>query len=265
MDEATPIDEQDNIDNVVVNLTGEEEISDTNDSLNDSEDTWNVNQVFLNSSTSPESNQSPCCNQMERLSFSSEEMIDDLLQTTPIHESSGLGTYADNEGNMFDDIPESEDEPHLEFMEKSKLQCSSNDQSLRFDDLSEGSKSVAEKEGSMDWNFDDSFEALNKYIVFVDRLLLLRDNSSDIQTFKLNWKNVGNLLSDLDFKYDVSRHIATWIMAVVKHNVQDLKLTIFLREMIKLPDCLFTCKSLTKLRFYGFGRDLTALGLPDNT
>ncbi|XP_026431461.1 F-box/LRR-repeat protein At3g59190-like isoform X3 [Papaver somniferum] len=118
---------------------------------------------------------------------------------------------------------------------------------------------------SMDWNFDDSFEALNKYIVFVDRLLLLCDSSSDIQTFKLKWENVGNFLSDLDFKYNVSRHIATWIMAVVKHNVQELNLSMFLRQMLKLPDCLFTCKSLTTLRFYGFGRDLTAFGLPDNT
>ncbi|KAI3935642.1 hypothetical protein MKW98_022650 [Papaver atlanticum] len=250
----TPIDEQDNIDNVVVNLTGEEEISHNDDSLNDSEDTWNLNpKVVLNSSTSLQSNldgdgnwvsfsqaiPSPCCNQMERLSISSantsipppnirasEEMFDDLLQTTPpIHEFSGLGTNADNEGKVFDDFPESEDEPHFEFMENSKLQFSSNDQSLRCAGLGQGSKSVAEK---------------------------------DIQTFKLKWITVGNLPSDLEFKYNVSRHVATWIMAVVKHNVQELNLTMFLRGMIKFPDCLFTCKSLTKFRFYGFGRDLIA-------
>ncbi|KAI3931647.1 hypothetical protein MKW92_020523, partial [Papaver armeniacum] len=242
-------------------------------------------------------------------------MINDLLQTTPpVHVSSSLGTNADSEGNVFDDIPESEDEPRFEFMEKSKLLGSYSDQSLRCADLGEGSKSVTEKgnkdriselpdalihhifsflnigyvlqtcllsrrwrylwlslptlrisENSMDWNIDDSFEVLNTYIVFVDRLLLLRDNSSDIQTFKLSWKNVGNLLSDLKFKYSISRHVATWIMDAVKHNVQELNFTMFLRGMIKFPKCLFTCKSLTKLRFYGFGRDLTAFGLPDNT
>lgn len=144
------MDEQDNIDNVVVNLTGEEEISDNDDSLNDSEDTWNVNfKVVLNSSTS-QSNldgdgngvsfsqeiQSPCFDQMERLSISSEEMINDLLQTTPpIHGSRSSGTNADSEGNVFDDIPESEDEPRFKFMANSKLQCSSNDQSLRCAEL----------------------------------------------------------------------------------------------------------------------------------
>ncbi|XP_026436985.1 F-box/LRR-repeat protein At3g59190-like [Papaver somniferum] len=334
MDEA-------NIDNVVVNLTGEEEISDDDDSPKDSEDTWNVNpEVDFKSSTCLQPNldgdvngfffsqaiQPPCCNQMERLSISSantsvpppnigasEEMVDDLLQgTPPIHESSSLGTNADNEGKVFDDFPESEDEPRFEFTGNSKLQCSHSDQSLRCADLGEGSKSVAEKgnkdriseltdasihhifsflnigyvlqtcllsrrwrylwlslptlrisENSMAWKIDDRFEALNRYIVFVDRLLLLRDSSSTIKTFKLKWENVGNFLSDLEFKYDVSRHIVTWIMAAVKHNVQELNLTMWLREVIKLPDCLFTCKSLTTLGFYGFGRDLTAFVLPD--
>ncbi|XP_026436428.1 F-box/LRR-repeat protein At4g14103-like [Papaver somniferum] len=117
-------------------------------------------------------------------------------------------------------------------------------------------------EHSMVSNSDDSFEELNRYIVFVDRLLLLRYSSSDIQTFELKWKNVGNLLSELDFKYEVTRHVATWIMAAVKHNIQELNLTMWLREMIKLPDCLFTCKSLTKLRISGFSRDLTDFVLP---
>ncbi|XP_026460006.1 putative F-box/FBD/LRR-repeat protein At5g44950 [Papaver somniferum] len=99
----------------------------------------------------------------------------------------------------------------------------------------------------MDWNVEDPFEALH--------------SSSDIQTLELRWENVGNFKSDLGFKYDVSRHVATWIMAAVKQ--QDLNLTLFLREMIKFPDCLFTCKSLTKLSVHGFGRDLTSFGLPD--
>ncbi|KAI3859540.1 hypothetical protein MKX03_030270 [Papaver bracteatum] len=115
----------------------------------------------------------------------------------------------------------------------------------------------------MDWNVEDPFEALNRYIIFVDRLLLLRDSSSDIQTLELRWENVGNFKSDLGFKYDVSRHVATWIMAAVKHNMQELNLTLFLREMIKLPGCLFTSKSLTKLSVHGFGRELTSFGLPD--
>ncbi|KAI3905299.1 hypothetical protein MKX01_039990, partial [Papaver californicum] len=52
-------------------------------------------------------------------------------------------------------------------------------------------------------------------------------------------------------------------MAAVEHNLQELMVTMFLREMIKLPDFLFTCKSLTKLKFSGFGRELTDFLLPN--
>ncbi|KAI3905301.1 hypothetical protein MKX01_039992, partial [Papaver californicum] len=46
-------------------------------------------------------------------------------------------------------------------------------------------------------------------------------------------------------------------MASVKHNLQELNIYIFLNQMIKLPDCLLTWKSLKKLKFSGGGRCLT--------
>ncbi|KAI3850810.1 hypothetical protein MKX03_028523, partial [Papaver bracteatum] len=192
---GTSLDQQDN---VVVNRTVEgneselisstdEQISDNNDS-----DTWNVN-TSVHSSTFRQSNldeygfsfsqaiQSPCCNQIERLSISSAntssnpppylnasaEMVDDdidfgpginnsfvedeveLLQRTPINESNTLGTNAEIEGKVFEDITESEDYPQihpgLEFMSNSKSQCSSyNEQSPPCADLGEGSESMVE-------------------------------------------------------------------------------------------------------------------------
>ncbi|MCL7051809.1 hypothetical protein MKW94_026745, partial [Papaver nudicaule] len=114
-------------------------------------------------------------------------------------------------------------------------------------------------------NDDDDFVSLNKFINFVDRILLLRDTSSDIQTLKLRWMNINVYLDRLKLMYDVSSRIATWIMAAVKHNVQELVVSLLTYQVIKLPDCFFTCKSLTKFKFTGFGRDVTDFVLPNNT
>ncbi|KAI3906715.1 hypothetical protein MKW92_005092 [Papaver armeniacum] len=295
--------------------------------------------------------QSPCCTQMERLCISaanssipppnlhaSAEMIGDhidfgpgitnifvedeveLLQRTRIHESNTLGTNADNEGKVFEEITESEDYPQIhpgfEFMSNSKSQCSSsyNEQSPPCADLGEGSESMVEKDnkdriselpdalihhifsfldiesviqtcilarrwrylwasvptikiseaGFSGSNVRDDFVALNSFINFVDRFLLLRDSSSDIQTFKLKWENLDIYLRRLELKYDASNRMATWVLPAVKHNVQVLILDIYLDGMMKLPDCLFTsCKFLTKFKFRGGGRDMTDFALPN--
>ncbi|KAI3864237.1 hypothetical protein MKW92_033904 [Papaver armeniacum] len=152
------MDQQDSIDNLVVNEGNEEEIPDNNDSPKHSEDT-SLESDGYGVSFSP-AIQPPFCNLMERLSVSSantsipapnlhaasEEMIGDdinfgpditniffedefeLFQRTPIHESNTLGTNADNEGKVFENITKSED--YL--------------QSLPCADLGEGSKSMVE-------------------------------------------------------------------------------------------------------------------------
>ncbi|KAI3931646.1 hypothetical protein MKW92_020522 [Papaver armeniacum] len=244
----------------------------------------------------------------------------ELLQRTRIHESNTLGTNADNEGKVFEEITESEDYPQIhpgfEFMSNSKSQCSSsyNEQSPPCADLGEGSESMVEKDNkdriselpdalihhifsfldiesviqtcilARRWRYlwasvptikiseagfsgsdvRDDFVALNSFINFVDRFLLLRDSSSDIQTFKLKWENLDVYLRRLELKYDASNRMATWVLPAVKHNVQVLILDIYLDGMMKLPDCLFTsCKFLTKFKFRGGGRDMTDFALPN--
>ncbi|XP_026431448.1 putative F-box/FBD/LRR-repeat protein At1g78760 isoform X1 [Papaver somniferum] len=108
----------------------------------------------------------------------------------------------------------------------------------------------------------DSYEVtFNRFINFVDRLLLLCD-SSDIQSLNLVWLTV-KLHLDVIGRYDITSRLSTWIMAEVKHNIQELRLTVFACEIFQLPDCLFTSKSLTKFVFCGAGMEHTGFLLPD--
>ncbi|XP_026457212.1 uncharacterized protein LOC113357931 isoform X3 [Papaver somniferum] len=185
----TPMDQQDNIDNLEVNEGNEsklisstdEEISDYKDSPKHSEDTWDVNlKVDLNLSSLESDGevasfsqaiQSPCCNQMERLSNSSantsihlnqhasEEMNGDVIDFVPDlakifseDQVEMLQRTRDNEGEVFEDFTDTKDylqiNPGFEYMANSKWQCSSssyNEQSLPCADLGEGSKSMEEK------------------------------------------------------------------------------------------------------------------------
>ncbi|XP_026460735.1 F-box/LRR-repeat protein At4g14103-like isoform X1 [Papaver somniferum] len=245
----------------------------------------------------------------------SEVGVDMLQRTPPTHESNSLETNSDNEGKVFEDFTELKDDPQIntgfEFMESSKLHCSSyNEQSLGCAESGEGSE-LWGKKGSEDriselpdalihhifsfldmkyvvqtsvlsrrWRYlwsslrtievvdipfikaGDAYEVtFNRFINFVDRLLLLRE-SSDIQSLNLVWLTV-KLHLDVIGRYDIASRISTWIMAAVKHNIQELRLLIFACEIIKLPDCLFTCKSLTKFVFCGAGVEHTGFLLPD--
>ncbi|XP_023898990.2 F-box/LRR-repeat protein At3g59200 isoform X2 [Quercus suber] len=78
------------------------------------------------------------------------------------------------------------------------------------------------------------------FMNFVERVLLLHD-SSDIKQF--------TLYCDVLHDGDASR-IKAWISSAIRHNVQELvfKLNIS-EEQFSLPHCLFTCVTLTKLRF----------------
>ena len=70
---------------------------------------------------------------------------------------------------------------------------------------------------------------------FVDRVLLLRD--SDIEKFTLYF----HVLHDAFL-------VNAWISAVVRHNVQELHISLVDFEgSFSLSDCLFTCETLTRL------------------
>ncbi|KAI3920995.1 hypothetical protein MKW92_046626 [Papaver armeniacum] len=220
-----------------------------------------------------------------------EDVEVDLLQRTPIHE---LGTNADNEGKVFDDFTESEDYPQIHpgpgsesMVEKgnkdriSELPDALIHHIFSFLDIELVVQTcVLSRRWRYLWasvptielcesgfsgsDVHDNFVALNSFINFVDRFLLLRDSSSHIGTFKLKWENIDVYLCQLELRYDVSNRIATWVLPVVKHNVEVLILVIHHQGMMKLPDCLFTsCKSLTKFKFRGGGRHITDFFLPD--
>ncbi|XP_026459600.1 putative F-box protein At1g58310 [Papaver somniferum] len=108
---------------------------------------------------------------------------------------------------------------------------------------------------------DTYFVTFNRFMNFVDRLLLLRD-SSDIQTLDLAWFTAKHHLDVLG-KYDITDRMNTWIMAAVKHNIQELLLFIIAYEIFKLPDCFFACKSLIKFVFCGAGMQHSGLVLPN--
>ena len=79
------------------------------------------------------------------------------------------------------------------------------------------------------------------FMNFVERVLLLHD-SSDIKQFIL--------YCDVLHDGDASR-IKAWISSAIRHNVQELVFELKIsEEQFSLPHCLFTCVTLTKLRFY---------------
>ncbi|KAF9599914.1 hypothetical protein IFM89_001860 [Coptis chinensis] len=76
---------------------------------------------------------------------------------------------------------------------------------------------------------------------FVDETLLSH-NGSDIKSFSLTVK--------LGDTFITSCHLNSWISFAVKHNVQDFKFSSYTCRLEKLPQCLFTSTTLTKLSLY---------------
>ncbi|KAF9606006.1 hypothetical protein IFM89_021332, partial [Coptis chinensis] len=76
---------------------------------------------------------------------------------------------------------------------------------------------------------------------FVDETLLSH-NGSDIKRFSLTVKLGDTFIS--------SRHLNSWISFAVNHNVQDFKFSFDTWRFKKLPQCLFTSTTLTKLSLY---------------
>ncbi|XP_026396380.1 F-box/LRR-repeat protein At3g03030-like [Papaver somniferum] len=90
------------------------------------------------------------------------------------------------------------------------------------------------------------------FINFVDKVLMLRDNS-DIQKFHLKWES--------DYMYNlILRHLNTWITISIKRNVHEISIDLGCSDLIlKIPNSLFNSKSLTTLvlKFAGFDSDIT--------
>ncbi|KAI3946779.1 hypothetical protein MKW98_003342 [Papaver atlanticum] len=90
--------------------------------------------------------------------------------------------------------------------------------------------------------FDDLGERkVNCFMRFVKSVLMLRD-ISDIKKFYLYF--------DCDSE-KVAKHLDTWILAVVRRNVQELNIQIEYNDglIVRLPHCLVTSESLTGLVF----------------
>ncbi|KAI3839933.1 hypothetical protein MKW92_039364 [Papaver armeniacum] len=93
-----------------------------------------------------------------------------------------------------------------------------------------------------DEDCDDEGENLtNHFITFVDKVLSLRDNNSDIQRFHLECSLCYTVWDDL------YGSIKRWVTAAVSHNVQELHIEAKPDEDFEIPLCLYTCESLTKL------------------
>ncbi|XP_019051760.1 PREDICTED: putative FBD-associated F-box protein At5g56440 [Nelumbo nucifera] len=79
-------------------------------------------------------------------------------------------------------------------------------------------------------------EKSRRFVYFVDRALMLR-TVSNLDTFSLR----------CHYCIDPCRFNA-WINAAIQHQVQNLSLSIPVKQPINLPRCLFTCRSLISLR-----------------
>ncbi|KAK4341831.1 hypothetical protein RND71_037647 [Anisodus tanguticus] len=71
---------------------------------------------------------------------------------------------------------------------------------------------------------------------FVHRVLQLREESN-IKKFRLSCRVCFS-----------ASHVCSWLSAVIRHNVQDLDLCLFVEEPFMLPQCLFSSKTLTSLK-----------------
>ncbi|KAG8366790.1 hypothetical protein BUALT_Bualt16G0004400 [Buddleja alternifolia] len=73
----------------------------------------------------------------------------------------------------------------------------------------------------------------------VNRVMLLRSNVRDINTFRL-------IIKDED--YNEEQQLDTWIRNGIARNVQALDIHLGHQDRLGLPPCLFTCKTLVDLR-----------------
>ncbi|KAI3962608.1 hypothetical protein MKW98_008475 [Papaver atlanticum] len=96
----------------------------------------------------------------------------------------------------------------------------------------------SEKSHISESNDEDSYNESHSdiFVEFVDRVLNLRDKS-DIQLINLDCSNL----------YTTGSIIYGWIDIAVERNVQELYIKTKVEDGFKIPPCLCTCESLTKL------------------
>ncbi|KAI3907673.1 hypothetical protein MKW98_016317 [Papaver atlanticum] len=101
-----------------------------------------------------------------------------------------------------------------------------------------------------------------RFIKFVDKVLSLRDNNSDIRRFDLHYDVYFSTTDEIYSCMD------RWIATAVSHNVQEMCICVTPDRDFEIPLCLCTCKSLTKLELelsgYGDSYYYTEIILPDH-
>ncbi|KAF6168005.1 hypothetical protein GIB67_020114 [Kingdonia uniflora] len=80
-----------------------------------------------------------------------------------------------------------------------------------------------------------------RFMSYVDEVLRLHDLSC-LKKFSLEYYGMFNAAPFEEFR------IRAWISKITEHRVQDLHLSIMLKEPFVFPNCLFTCSSLIVLK-----------------
>ncbi|XP_026382225.1 putative F-box/FBD/LRR-repeat protein At1g78760 isoform X2 [Papaver somniferum] len=99
---------------------------------------------------------------------------------------------------------------------------------------------------------------VDDYMYFVERVLMLRDNTCDIQNFHLICHEDVEDFTEINFPLE------TWMLGVIRRKIQDLLLDLPLPQESNLPPCIFTCKTLTKLVLYCDSYKQTMVTLPNS-
>ncbi|XP_026394901.1 FBD-associated F-box protein At5g22730-like isoform X1 [Papaver somniferum] len=103
--------------------------------------------------------------------------------------------------------------------------------------------------------YDESGDEFNSFIHFIDRVFVFRDRTN-VMMFDL-------VCAD-EIEGDLENSLLTWTLALVNCNVRELSVDIADVSMeVKVPTCLFTCKSLTKLEWRMGGTYYGDIELPN--
>ncbi|XP_026400059.1 F-box protein At4g09920-like [Papaver somniferum] len=105
-------------------------------------------------------------------------------------------------------------------------------------------------------SFRNLFIKEDEIIDFIDQVLALREKY-DIQRLDIVIEHIESKFED---------RLYLWILAAVECHVQELSIEICDNQKVDIPDCLFTCSSLTKFELTVNGRhNYGQIFLPDVT
>ncbi|KAI3925604.1 hypothetical protein MKW98_001458 [Papaver atlanticum] len=95
------------------------------------------------------------------------------------------------------------------------------------------------------WSFSNNMK--DSFVMFVDMVFIFREEV-DIQKFSLEWESSA-------YDSTVITNVNRWSIHAVKHNVQELSILIdqLHNTVYEIPQRLFKCKSLTKLKISAEG------------